>query len=101
MQDTNTNIIMDHSGSGLHFRRTQDVTNILDMNKQDYNQSNQHDSGVMGRKVASVPMVILEKWLEEGIDYRRLNSNPEMAKRFKAKLNDPEFRALRTHLGNL
>lgn len=85
---------------GLHFRRSQDATHILEANKQAQVHGQSPDLR-FGRKFASVPEVILEKWIEEGVDYRRLNKDPEMRKKFKAKLSSPEFRLFRTHTNSL
>lgn len=84
---------------GLHFRRSQDATHILQDNKdaQIYGQQDLR----FGRKFASVPEIILEKWIEEGIDYRLINKCEKTRKAFYSKLQDPEWRALRTHTGNL
>ena len=95
----NTEIFKDQLGQGLHIRRSQDATPILEANKQAqiYGQNDLK----FGRKFASVPTVILEKWMEEGIDYRKINHCEKTRKAFMAKMNSPEFRAFRTHTGNL
>lgn len=85
---------------GLLIRRSQDATHILDANKEAQVHGQAPDLQ-FGRRFASVPEVILEKWMEEGVDYRKINHDPEMMKKFKAKLNSPEFRLFRTHTGNL
>jgi hypothetical protein len=85
--------------NGLIFTRSQDATAILQAN---------HEARVdpakdlrFGRRVASVPMVILEKWIEEGIDYRKISKDPDMKKRFFAKLNDPTWRSFKTTTGHI
>jgi hypothetical protein len=100
MSDKKIEIIKDFSGQGLNFRQSQRVDQILDLNKQD--QNNSAPTLGFGRKVASIPTIVLDRWLaEEGLDWRKCNSDPEMAKRLKAKLNDPEWRALRTNISKV
>lgn len=46
------------------------------------------------RKVASIPLIIVEKWKRElGIDIMNKAHMPKV----KQLLNDPEYRFLRTH----
>jgi hypothetical protein len=52
------------------------------------------------RRVAHIPNIIIVKWLnEEGLDI--FDSDPEMQKRYRAKLNDPDWRWLRTAPGRI
>ena len=52
----------------------------------------QSNSGM--RKVASIPLIIIEKWKRElGVDIYNKNDWPKI----KQLLNDPEYRFLRTH----
>ena len=93
------NIIKDHANEQLIFHKRQDCSDILEENKRLQNESQEDLS--FGRRFASVPIDILDKWIEEGVDYRRIGKDPSMAKAFKAKLNSPEFKFFRTHTGNL
>jgi len=94
-----TQIFKDLQNNGLHIRRTQDATPILEGNKE--SQIEGQDSLRWGKRFASVPEVILEKWIDEGIDYREINKCEKTKKAFYAKLQDPEFRYFRTHTGNI
>ena len=85
---------------GLHIRRSQDATHIRAANKEAQVHGQEKDMK-FARRFASIPEIILEKWMEEGIDYRRINKDPVTRKRFMEKLNSPEFRAFRTHTGKL
>ena len=50
------------------------------------------------RKVASIPLIIIEKWkAEHGVDIM----NKDHWHRVKQLLNDPEYRFLRTHESNI
>lgn len=86
----------------LEIARTQDVEKILDENKRRMNAAPNVNSGQVFteevfNKVASIPMVVVEQWLAEGIDV----FNPEHHKAVMRKLNDPEYRYLRTLPGKL
>jgi hypothetical protein len=96
MSDAKTGLAI--QDDGIIIRRVQDVQAVLDGNKEVQVHGQEPDLR-MGRRFASVPQVILEKWIEEGIDYRKINSDPQTKKRFMQKLSDPEFLAFRTHTG--
>jgi len=80
-------------------RRRQDVEPLLDRNKRFQN------SGLDGysptrdwKQVASIPNIILEKWLkEEGLRYW----DSEHRDRLIKKLDDPEWQYLRTGTGKI
>ena len=70
------------------------------MNKKELNNDSMYGgvatSGM--RKVASIPLIVIEKWKRElGIDIMDKNDMPKI----KKLLNDPEYRWLRTHESNL
>lgn len=77
----------------------QDVEPILDANKAAFNSG--HDGYTPSRDlkfVAEIPVVVIEKWLrEDGIDVW----DPNHKEAVKRKLNDPEWRHLRTAPGRL
>lgn len=75
-----------------------DVSGVLDNNKLNYNHVNGWNADRSMHKVATIPLSIITKWkLEEGLDV----FNKEHRDRLKAKLNDPEWRYLRTSPGVL
>ena len=78
----------------------QDVEASLDHNKA---MANEDDRGWSAsrelRRVAHVPNIIIVKWLQEGLDI--FDPDPEMQKRYRAKLNDPDWRWLRTAPGRI
>lgn len=96
---TSTQIFKDYSGEGLHFRREQRVDPLIEDNKQAEAQG--ANDLKFGRRFAQVPMVVLEKWIEEGVDYRLIGRDPEMLRKFKRKLADPEWRYFRTHYNDI
>ena len=77
----------------IHFERVQDVEPILEHNKVLCSLPQQSD---WGRHVASIPNVVLEKWMnEEGVNYLALPAD-EFARLVRRKLADPDWRWLRT-----
>lgn len=83
----------------LHVRRTQDVEPILDLNKRMANEP-QTRAGTF-RHVATIPNVILEKWIaEEGANVLTMDKD-EFALFIKRRLNDPDWRYLRTSMGRI
>ena len=79
-------------------RYSQDINSILEKNKS---FQCDHDGYSPSRElqfVASIPLVVVMKWLaEDGIDVWNKNHWPAV----KRKLNDPEYRYLRTGLGRI
>jgi hypothetical protein len=80
-------------------RRLQDVEGQLDLNKQNYNNHTSKgyaDSVGGAHKVATIPLVIIEKWKTEGFDWFQSTD-----KQRRAKLNDPDNRFLLVRPGKL
>jgi len=73
--------------------RWQDCESIVEQNKALAADPHQSD---FGRLIAWVPNVILEKWInEEGVPVLGLPAD-EFARFIRRKLNDPDWRHLRT-----
>jgi hypothetical protein len=73
--------------------RWQDVEEIIEENKRLAADPHQSDCG---RLIANIPNVILEKWMnEEGVPVLGLPAD-EFARFIRRKLNDPDWRHLRT-----
>ena len=95
-------LIKDHAGEQIVIHKSQEVGGILAENHRDrMNQGSVNSGGVLGRKVASVPIDVLDSWIEEGVDYRLMRKDPAMRKKVLAKLNSPENKFLRTYDGNI
>ncbi len=71
---------------------TQDTTELISTNKALQNEYRPRGFGD-GRRMASIPMVVWEGLLRQGIANDR--------KKLKAWLNDPDNRAFRTMLGRI
>lgn len=79
-------------------RTTQDVEPILEANKVLYNEDGGGWSPTREmRRVASIPLVVVHKWLQEGINIFDKNDRRKVLQR----LNDPEWRHLRTAPGRV
>lgn len=82
----------------LIFERVQDVEPILERNKAFQNEGKQTGDF---RLVASIPCVILEKWInDEGCNYLQLPKH-EFERLIRRKLRDPDWSGLLAGGGNL
>ena len=91
----------DHTDDKGVIHSVQDVEPLLDLNKKEATGDSIYGTGEgpLGmRKVASIPLVIIEKWKAElGVDAMNKDHMPKV----KQLLNDPEYRFLRTGGGTL
>lgn len=91
----------DHSEDKVVLHNVQDVEPLLELNKKELTGDSIYGTGdnVAGmRKVASIPLVVIEKWKRElGVDIMNKNDWPKI----KQLLNDPENRFFRTKEGRL
>jgi len=96
---TTTGIDYDPVDDQLTVLNRQDCEPTLELNKKLYNDgTNGYGPTREWRRVATIPNVILEKWLtEEGIRYWDSEDTAKLA----AKLDDPEWRFLRTAPGKV
>lgn len=93
-----------HDGT-FTIENRQDVEAILEANKQDAVNNRPikeqaRKAGGWGAHAARIPLQLVHKWLvEEGLDV--YSNDPDQKRRLKQKLNDPEWRHLRTSGGRL
>jgi hypothetical protein len=83
-------------GKSFTIERVQDVEPILEHNKTLRTLEQRSD---WGRHVASVPNVVLEKWLTEEWERGNIHmqfGTEEFYGMVERKLQDPEYRAFRT-----
>lgn len=95
MSEIKTTAVDNRDGT-ISFNREQDVEGILQQNKEERNHYTQ-DKGSAIRKVASIPNIVIEQWLREGINIMNMGRCPDTRRKVLQKLNSPEFRYLRTH----
>ena len=86
-----------HLDSGnLIVETSQDVEAIIARNKALAGEPQQSD---WGRHIASIPMVIIQKWLDEEYARGNVTLRPftaEFGELVKRKLDDPDWKYLRT-----
>jgi len=90
-----TRFHLDLNGRDITVERTQDVEDIIERNKALQTIEQRSD---WGRHVASIPVVFLEKWLNE--EWARGNTtirlfDAEFNALLARKLRDPDYRFLR------
>lgn len=102
MSDVKQHVVKNSDGT-ITIGTTQNVEDILKQNVYEANNNTnrtQHDT--FGRKVASIPLNILNDWCKEwGITMYELNSNPEMKAKMMARLRDRDYLKLRTDHGQI
>ena len=82
----------DESEDRMTIETVQDVAPYLEKNKTEILAGTINKKAPM-RKMASIPLVLIEKWLrEEGLDV----FNDDHHKRLMRKLHDPDYAYLRT-----
>jgi hypothetical protein len=85
-------IHLDRDGTSLAIEHFQDVEPILERNAALRSEPQKSD---WGRHIASIPNVVLIKWMnEEGADVLKM-SGDEFGVFIKKKLDDPDWRFLR------
>ena len=89
----------DDATDTTYIEELQDVEPFLEANKKLQNETEYSAEGKRREwwHVASIPAGVQLKWLKEGINIHNKNHWPAV----RRKLMDPEFRYLRTALGNL
>jgi hypothetical protein len=75
-------------------KRTQDVEPVLDANGRLANDTDGYSPSRDLQHVASIPLVVWEQWLQEGLD-----PNDDMA--LMRKLNNGDWAKLRTGAGRI
>lgn len=99
MNDITTEFTPNYDGSVLEVKRTQDVEPYLEANKRDRLEtpSWQPFSGRDMYRVASIPLIVVEQWIKEGINLFDSSDKPKVM----ARLNSPEYSYLRTMTGKI
>ena len=93
-----TTVHADGNG-GIVIQTTQDITDILEQNKKEYNSYDERakwSDELFGNKIASIPFTVVDELNKQGI-MRGFAVQDE--KRFKAWLNERDNRVFRTRTG--
>ncbi len=92
------------SETAFNVLRSQDISSILDKNKDDQNDSSFNNgftsSGDM-KHVARIPLIVLEMWAKEAGLRKKDIYSKKMSDIIVKKLNDPDNKFLRTGLGEV
>jgi hypothetical protein len=93
-----TDVKFDSDGKMI-IRSLQNVDPIIDHNKEMMNHGDIASTiGGLARRYAQIPLNIVYQWLvEDGLDV----FDPDHQERLARKLNDPDYRYLRTHKGHM
>lgn len=91
-------ILKDQQDEALVFHSSQECGDILDANTRDRNDGPK-DQQILGRKIASVPLTVLDAWKAEGIDYMKIAHDIEQRKAFYRKLR--EYKKFLTYDGGI
>ena len=92
-QTEHTKTVYEESANQVTLTTHQDAQPILDRNAfERNNQINANASTSLGRKVASIPLVVWQNWMKE--TNGEVQKDPKVLARY---LNDPDNAFLRTH----
>lgn len=85
----------DEDGYGATALARQEVTPILERNQASATHNDGYTADRSMARIASIPISVIYKWLtEEG--WYAFDPDPDVQKKLAAKLDDPEWRYLRT-----
>lgn len=86
----------------VHILASQDISAALEYNKNCYNWNDGFSKSRELRRAAHIPNIIKYKWLnEEGWNCDDAAKDPDVMRKLVQKLNDPDWRFLRTAEGNI
>lgn len=89
--------IIEHS-DGVDLVQTQDISDTLELNKEQFNQRDGTFKGDMVH-VGRIPLIIMEQMIRDGV--LGPGGAVKDPKRFRDWMNDPDNRAFRTHPGKI
>ena len=93
INETGVTTFEENSEGGFSLTKHQDVEPILEQNKIEYNKGlNNNTNGPIGRKVASIPLVVWSNWMKE--TNGEVQKNPKLLAKY---LNSSENKYFRTH----
>lgn len=89
-----------HDGNGgIVIATEQDVTDIIEQNKQEYNMNTgRWKEDVLENKIASIPLTVIDTLNQKGI---MKGFDVVDQKKFRDWLNDPDNRFFRTRQGKI
>jgi len=102
MSDIQQHVVKNNDGT-ISIGTTQDVEGILEQNVFEANNNVNRKSGdTFGRKIASIPLNMINAWCSEwGCTMQQLNSDPLIKAKMMARLRDRDYLKLRTDNGKI
>jgi hypothetical protein len=103
MSDVKTHIIQNNDDT-ISIGTTQDYTDIFQQNKleADNNFNRKTDGDTWGRKVASIPLNIINMWCKEwNCSMQELFHDPDLKAKMMARLRSKDYLKLRTDYGRI
>jgi hypothetical protein len=92
----------DDGKGGFIVHSVQKVDDVLENNKRLQNLNDGYSKSRELRRAASIPILLLHAWADEwGFDHKDIWSNEGFKARMMARLNDSDWRYLRTAEGRL
>lgn len=89
----------DEDGDRSTIETVQDVESILEANKAMQTDGDGYTPSRDLKHIASIPLVVAQKWMQEdGVNFLALGKQDKAAY-LRRKLNDPDWRYLRTSSG--
>ena len=83
----------EESGKEFTLTKTQDTQPVITQNKKEFNSGiNNGGKTALGRKVASIPLVVWQNWMKA--TNGEIQNNPKLLAKC---LNDPDNKYFRTH----
>jgi hypothetical protein len=101
--DVKQHLIKNRDGT-ITMGTSQNYESILRQNVYEANHDVNRVSGkdVFGRKVASIPLEVINSWCKEwGITMHQLNADPDCKAKMMARLRDRSYLKLRTDSGRI
>ena len=101
MSDVIQRVIKNRDGT-ISIGSTQDVSSILAQNVHEANNNTNRKNNAFGRKIASIPMNMINAWCKEwNCTMQQLLSETEFKAKMMASLRDPDYLKLRTDHGRI
>lgn len=103
MSDVKTHIIRNNDDT-ITLGTTQDYSAILEQNKIEANNNlnRKTDGDTFGRKVASIPLNLINAWCHEwNCTMQQLFNDPDLKAKMMARLRSADYLKLRTDYGRI
>lgn len=102
MSDIIQRVVKNKDGT-ISIGTTQDVSSILEQNVYEAtNNINKQNKDTFGRKVASIPLNMINAWCKEwNCSMQQLMNDPELKAKMMARLRDRDYLKLRTDYGRI